>query len=1444
MTFSIKTIIKPILSLFVATALMSSSLFAKEMTQEERNEMAAKLIPIITMLLMDDGDKVAPVKPTLTKAIPSDSTQDTLLFELNGEVGADVYVDGNKTSTIGTDGKVRMNLHLQSGQNSFSIKLKDKAGNTSEALGITILYDVLPKISLLGKPSLTLKQNASYVDAGAIASDKEDGNLTSEINIVSSVDTGTVGTYSVTYSVVDSKAHSVSVTRDIEVIALEEVATQFTVVDSNLSTDEQADLIIQGLIEDSEGNTGSIGGLTDVVATNTITYSDENGNDVEDARIVFRSFNIGEWIGKLNEETTLLARIFMHPYLIALPEDTKIAYVQYLKDTYNKDMNETLKYQNLANESDFFSPRYYDMVSSLQDILENKYASDLAAQQSLQKIATKRSKSIMRKYVVGDDSLVNMALMQLEADDDGETVNFYNYADVYYGLRLHKVGDKLQLPAEYPTLPSSKLHLINPVSGGAVGGLYDWFLKTKLSVDIATSGTVKYNTIMNVNSDVSGQNTALIELYKWKYKTLDYTTIMNSAKGISLILKTVLSFDKGKEILGELEEKLRGGVEILGKAESTIHAIDFALTIGDASVQIMSAVVNDDVIKARLKELSNNIQAYDKTVSTLYNTLNVQPYSADVDKLSSLNIIQKLFGGLLVDIDANNAATYIVLNAKIDALPKNTTQGIKVLGSAAFLKKVIHAFIESDQAGKDKIKAFNDKYKADTISFNQMPYYLALRQAGLIEPSDIGSKMNSASITYGKTFMSKKVISSIGDSFLKYLEKMGSLAKSMNFIKKYTSNAISGVKDKSLYEVSIGLGEWLIESEIINVKAITGDGLKMMALKATAKLNPLGAGVKVAEAVNDWSSYLVGNFGISNSQYFQVDFTNGSVKVSLPPVSYLGLGNETGRIKPKTKPLNYLIAKNIYLASIGGTTGTVGHTPTVKLYFQESYAGGVLLDGDLEDLLETDKYKNKIIFDFDLHVDKAKSNILQETEYEPYINLKNINISSENIISADLSSGENGASSLDLMEAWADKGTNHYLGDDDRGIFKEYVTVRMKPSLDADFVVDEKEPSTSQKITGYKVWNKSQIENNLALSTIVENSEKKTVSVVNNATYPICYEVKYEIDVPYTPYDRLEYDSGCIEAGGKENLELYRYKDTDDTFNSVVFYFYDGLAKKFFDAIKVPKPYLSTYSKLHYDYSGYVIAYSINLEDIVEVSNLHPVANAGEMQVVAEGDTVVLDGSASADADGSIVSYEWTNDAGYTISREVQASPLATLVEGNYTYTLTVKDDSGYTATDTVWVVVDNHTSTSTTTLKKTGQTTSYYTGDDGTYQTGVTPSYSRANEVVTDHVTGLEWQDDAEAKTVTKNWVDAQTHCSALGLDGGGWRLPSRKELVSLSDYGRSSPAIDPVFTNVASYFYWSSTTSAGRSSLAWGVYFYDGYQGSYRKSYSFYVRCVRAGQ
>jgi len=122
--------------------------------------------------------------------------------------------------------------------------------------------------------------------------------------------------------------------------------------------------------------------------------------------------------------------------------------------------------------------------------------------------------------------------------------------------------------------------------------------------------------------------------------------------------------------------------------------------------------------------------------------------------------------------------------------------------------------------------------------------------------------------------------------------------------------------------------------------------------------------------------------------------------------------------------------------------------------------------------------------------------------------------------------------------------------------------------------------------------------------------------------------------------------------------------------------------------------------------------------------------------------------------------------------------------------------------------------------------------------------SFSRddTKEVVIDSAANLMWQDDSDAKTVTKTWEDAIDYCETLTLGGfDDWHLPNRNELKSIVDYSRVNPAIDPTFRNVVSTGYWSSTTVAGHASAAWLVRFNGGgdYWGA--KTDMWYVRCVR---
>jgi hypothetical protein len=114
-------------------------------------------------------------------------------------------------------------------------------------------------------------------------------------------------------------------------------------------------------------------------------------------------------------------------------------------------------------------------------------------------------------------------------------------------------------------------------------------------------------------------------------------------------------------------------------------------------------------------------------------------------------------------------------------------------------------------------------------------------------------------------------------------------------------------------------------------------------------------------------------------------------------------------------------------------------------------------------------------------------------------------------------------------------------------------------------------------------------------------------------------------------------------------------------------------------------------------------------------------------------------------------------------------------------------------------------------------------------------------NGTVTDHRTALMWQQTDDG--VNRTWAEAKTYCNGLVLGGHeDWHVPSIDQLLTIVDYSRYSPAIDPVF-DCRLHCYWSSTTYAGFAEGAWFLFFGSGYSSAYDKNHQDYVRCVRGG-
>jgi hypothetical protein len=169
------------------------------------------------------------------------------------------------------------------------------------------------------------------------------------------------------------------------------------------------------------------------------------------------------------------------------------------------------------------------------------------------------------------------------------------------------------------------------------------------------------------------------------------------------------------------------------------------------------------------------------------------------------------------------------------------------------------------------------------------------------------------------------------------------------------------------------------------------------------------------------------------------------------------------------------------------------------------------------------------------------------------------------------------------------------------------------------------------------------------------------------------------------------------------------------------------------------------------------------------------------------------------------------------------------LETGFHILTLEVENPQGIICSDDMKLIIEDPEAPSgpeepgLAPVAKTGQLTSYETGDDGNLTMGVAWPVPRFTDnqdgTVTDNLTGLIWLKNANYFKTGKTWEDALSACAVLSDDGvtlrdgsvpGDWRLPNVNELLSIIDY-----SVWPIplpdshsFYNLYQSCYWTSTT------------------------------------
>jgi surface protein len=137
------------------------------------------------------------------------------------------YVELGATAVDNVDGDISDNIEISSSVNTQVIgsydviySINDTAGNSANVTRIVNVIEdtTAPVITLVGENPQTIFQNQNYAELGATAIDNIDGDISNNIEILSSVNTQVIGSYDVIYSVSDTAGNTANITRIVDVI--------------------------------------------------------------------------------------------------------------------------------------------------------------------------------------------------------------------------------------------------------------------------------------------------------------------------------------------------------------------------------------------------------------------------------------------------------------------------------------------------------------------------------------------------------------------------------------------------------------------------------------------------------------------------------------------------------------------------------------------------------------------------------------------------------------------------------------------------------------------------------------------------------------------------------------------------------------------------------------------------------------------------------------------------------------------------------------------------------------------------------------------------------------------------------------------------------------------------------------------------------------------------
>ena len=191
-----------------------------------------EIVESLTVEDVDSSEEIQALVDDLDIVLPEDSIPPVITLNAANPmtiIQGDAYTEPGATAVDNRDGSVSVTIiggidTNTVGTYTITYSAEDSARNSnSETRTVNVVLESTsdetpPVITLNGANPMTITEGDTYTEPGAIALDDRDGSV--NVTISGSVDTNTVGTYTITYKAEDAAGNTASETRTVNVIVV------------------------------------------------------------------------------------------------------------------------------------------------------------------------------------------------------------------------------------------------------------------------------------------------------------------------------------------------------------------------------------------------------------------------------------------------------------------------------------------------------------------------------------------------------------------------------------------------------------------------------------------------------------------------------------------------------------------------------------------------------------------------------------------------------------------------------------------------------------------------------------------------------------------------------------------------------------------------------------------------------------------------------------------------------------------------------------------------------------------------------------------------------------------------------------------------------------------------------------------------------------------------